>query len=561
MPGLLVRIATFLAFSLNFYPSMAHEGHDHADDAQSALTGSAYPRVVAKSDQYELVGIVKDGRMLIYLDQAATNAPVADAKVNVTIGDGTSADAEPGANATYTVAFPATAARSVEVVFNLTAGSGDDLLVGALTFPAPAALVPAKTATGTALSRFIAPIPSPLRNPLALGLAGFVLIILCATSLRRGRRIAATAAGTAAAVVFVALAVISLSETSQGATPTPPVAAMSDAPRRLADGTAFVAKPTQRLLEVRTEVAKPRTVRPTVNLIGRVIGDPNRTSVVQSLYGGRIVPLAAGLPRIGQTVRKGDVLVEIEPHLPMADRTTISEKSGEIEQLIAVADARLRRLRPLAERGAIPQGQIADAENELEGLRRRREVVRSIGGEREPLRASTDGVIAAVKVTPGQVVQAQDLLMHIIDPKGLWVEALAYGAIDPDALANASAATTGGETMALAYQGFSRALQNHAFVLHFAIPEPPPNLSVGQPITVVATSGEPAVSGLIVRRDAVARAANGEAIVWLQADAERFEPRPVRTMPFDAVHLTIAGGVAEGERVVVRGADLINQIR
>jgi membrane fusion protein, heavy metal efflux system len=209
----------------------------------------------------------------------------------------------------------------------------------------------------------------------------------------------------------------------------------------------------------------------------------------------------------------------------------------------------------------VPQGQIADAENELEGLRRRREVIRSIGGEREPLRASTDGVITAVKVTPGQVVQAQDLLVQIVDPKGLWVEALAYGAIDPDALANASAATTGGETMPLAYQGFSRALQNHASVLHFAIPEPPPNLSVGQPITVVATSGEPAVSGLIVRRDAVARAANGETIVWLQADAERFEPRPVRTMPFDAAHLTIAGGVAEGERVVVRGADLINQIR
>jgi len=263
----------------------------------------------------------------------------------------------------------------------------------------------------------------------------------------------------------------------------------------------------------------------------------------------------------GQQVRKGDVLVEIEPLLPVADRTTISEKTGEIEQLIAVAEARLRRLRPLAERGAVPQGQIADAETELEGLRRRREVIRNVGREREPLRASTDGVIATVRVVPGQVVQAQDLLFQIVDPKALWVEALAYGDLTSGNFSDASAATTSGQTMAVAYQGTSRALQNHAAVLHFAIPQPPPNLSVGQPITVVAKNGASAVSGLVVKRDAVARDANGESIVWLQSEPERFEPRPVRTVPVDAAHLAIAGGVAEGERVVVRGTDLINQIR
>jgi membrane fusion protein, heavy metal efflux system len=47
-------------------------------------------------------------------------------------------------------------------------------------------------------------------------------------------------------------------------------AGMSDAPRRLPDGTAFVAKPTQRLLEVRTAAAERETVRPAVNLIGPV---------------------------------------------------------------------------------------------------------------------------------------------------------------------------------------------------------------------------------------------------------------------------------------------------
>ena len=106
-----------------------------------------------------------------------------------------------------------------------------------------------------------------------------------------------------------------------------------------------------------------------MKLIGRVIGDPNRTSVVQSLHGGRIIALDSGLPRIGQVVRKGDVLVKIDPYLPQADRTTIAEKTGEIEQLIAVAEMRIRRLRPLADRGAVPQSQVTDLETELEGLK------------------------------------------------------------------------------------------------------------------------------------------------------------------------------------------------
>ena len=44
-------------------------------------------------------------------------------------------------------------------------------------------------------------------------------------------------------------------------------------------------------------------------------------------------------------------------------------------------------------------------------------------------------------------------------------------------------------------------------------------------------------------------------------EAELFEPRPVRTAPFDATRVLIAAGVSKGDRVVVRAADLINQVR
>jgi RND family efflux transporter MFP subunit len=540
--------------------SIAHEGHDHGDGA-SALAASAYPRVSAQSELYEIVGILKGDRLTIYLDHFATNEPVNGATVKVTIGDAEPVDATPAGPGLYAIALPRPAAAgSIELVFNIAAAAGDDLLIGALAPPRAAGTKAAPAAGGTS-AHWIASIPQPVRNPLLLAIVTVGLGLSVRALYRRGHIVSATASGAAAGLVLVVLvAVASSRDEPPRAEAGAAAMAMSDAPRRLADGASFVAKPTQRLLEVRTVAAKPETVRPAVKLIGRVIGDPNRTSVVQSVHGGRVIPLDGGLPRIGQAVRKGDVLAQIDPYLPLADRTTIMEKSREIEQLIAVAETKIRRLRPLAERGAVPLSQVTDLETELEGLRQRREAIRNTRTELELLRATTDGVIAAAKVVPGQVVQAQDLLFQIVDPNGFWVEALAYGDVDPDALSEATAVATSGQPMALDYRGFSRTLQQHASVVHFAVSQPPANLSIGQPVTVVAKTGAP-TTALVVQRDAVVRSANGEAVVWLRAEPERFEPRPVRTQPFDATRLIIAAGVAEGERVVTRAADLINQIR
>ena len=54
---------------------------------------------------------------------------------------------------------------------------------------------------------------------------------------------------------------------------------------------------------------------------------------------------------------------------------------------------------------------------------------------------------------------------------------------------------------------------------------------------------------------------NGEPIVWQHDEFEDFDPKPVRTQPLDATRVIIAAGVKEGERIVIRGADLVNQIR
>src|SRR6185369_14879917 len=73
----------FLGLSSGF----AHEGHDHADTAGSLLASSTWPRVVAQSELYQIVGILKGERFSIHLEHFATNEPVTNANLIVTIGD------------------------------------------------------------------------------------------------------------------------------------------------------------------------------------------------------------------------------------------------------------------------------------------------------------------------------------------------------------------------------------------------------------------------------------------------------------------------------------------
>jgi cobalt-zinc-cadmium efflux system membrane fusion protein len=534
--------------------AFAHGGEDHGDVPASAAALHAAPRVVARTDQYELVGILKAERLVIFLDRFADNAPVTDATIMVSI-NGTDAQAQRDADGTYSVASKALAGTgAVDFVFNVSAPSGDDLLIGSLKLPPAIEGAPPSTSATHPLG-MIRQLAADRGSPVILTL-GALLLGVCLGLFARGRKLLSLA--TAIGVVTL-LAFSGVVFAHDGHDDVPPAAA-ADTPQRLPDGSVVVPKPSQRILDVRTQVAKSTTAVKAVSWVGRVISDPNRSGLVQSINGGRVTAPDSGLPRLGQAVNKGDLLAMIEGPIIPADRATISEKLGDIEQQTALTQAKLARARQLLVTNAGTRMAVTDAEIELEGLKRRAEIVRGIRGAPEQLRAPVGGVIATTRVVAGQVVQAQDVLFQIIDPQSLWVEALVYSDAAPNRIDGASALATDGTKLKLAFQGVSRALQQQASVVQFSIVDPPAALSVGQPVTVMAPAGE-ATTGIIVPRDAVVKSGNGELLVWRHADPERFEPLPVRAEAFDAAHLVIRAGVKDGERIVVRGAELINQVR
>lgn len=543
--------------------ALAHEGHDHGAP-QPVVAAKSSPRVSAQSESYELVGILNRDTLRLFLDRFETNEPVGDASIVVTVGGDDDVTASPIGDGTFGITSDRFLAEGpLELVFAITAPSGDDLLIATIDLPAssaPSAPPPRSSSwldLGQGPDLSIGGVALP--QPYVIGGASLFMGFLLGIAVRsRSRFVPIVTVGLVALVVSTSFAFSH--EGHDHGSGQVPAAPSGDAPSRLSDGSVFVPKPTQRLLDLRTVVARPEEAHKAVRLIGRVIADPNRSGLVQSINGGRILSPEAGLPRLGQSVRKGDVLALVQQALSQADQTGIAEQVGAIEQEIAVAEAKLERARKLAERGVAAQSQVSDAETELAGLRRRLGIFADARAEPETLRAPVDGVIATVSIVAGQVVGSEDTVFQIIDPAGLWVEALVYGQIDPAKLSGASAVAVDGSALELRFEGFSKTLQQQATRVQFAIVAPPVTLGVGQPVQVFARNGSP-VNAIVLPREAVLKGANGESLVWRHSEAERFEARPVRIEPFDATRLIVLAGIAEGDRIVVRGSELINQVR
>ncbi|EDM84107.1 MULTISPECIES: hypothetical protein [Limnobacter] len=121
-------LASSILFSAIAY---AGPGHDHGDEAPVAA-GEASPRVVMESELFEAVGILK-GRMLeIYIDHAATNAPVQNAKLELEL-NGQQVPVELHSEGEFDAQLPEGIEEgTVAVSMTVSAGEDIDLLAGDL---------------------------------------------------------------------------------------------------------------------------------------------------------------------------------------------------------------------------------------------------------------------------------------------------------------------------------------------------------------------------------------------------------------------------------------------
>ena len=273
-----------------------------------------------------------------------------------------------------------------------------------------------------------------------------------------------------------------------------------------------------------------------------------------------MTPPVAGLPYLGQQVKAGDVLGYVTPAFLAIDSANVAQTAGDLDQQLDLAKTKLERAQRLLATNTGTRVSVEEATIQVRGLERRRAALGQSQIKSEPLLAPVDGVIANARVMAGQVVAPQDILFEIIDPSSLLVEAFAFDQSVPQTFETVSAHGQSGASFELTFLGRSRALRQQSTILHFEIKNPPADLSVGMPVTVNAQAGE-AVAGILLPKSALVRAANGEDVLWRHSEPERFIATPVATTSFDGERVLIQSGLKPGERVVVQGAELINQVR
>lgn len=546
LTGLILACCLMLS-CLGTQPAMAHEGHDHGPPPPP-LPVTTKPRATMHSDAYEIVAIANGQTLTVFLDAYATNEPVVDAVIEVMAGNG-SVPVLPRADGTYAALIPALANPGrQELIFTIVHPGGNDLLAGEIEVAAAAA------ASAAPSGKHSDGVTWPQTLPVLLALLGGIAV---------GYRLRAPRSATGAVLLAGALLLAPDSARAhEGHEPSPAPAADSlsgDIPRRLPDGSVFLPKPSQRLLSIRSQIAAMTEVPRAARFAGRIIADPNRAGLVQSINGGRVSAPPGGLPRLGQSVVKGQVLATITPALPLADQSTLADKQRELEGALDLARQRHSRLQRLGGTST-PRGQIEDIELEMTNLEQRLKTLIAAKVRAEVLEAPVDGIIAASRVVAGQVVQGQDVLFQIVDQNSMWVEALSFDTFEAGDIVTASAVMPDGTVLRLDYRGRSRAMQAQAIAIHFAIEAAPPKTVVGLPVTVLARRGERA-KGMLLPRDAIVRGIGGDAIVWQHLDPERFVMRPVRVEPYDGTQVLVTAGIAPKDRIVVHGAELISQVR
>lgn len=335
---------------------------------------------------------------------------------------------------------------------------------------------------------------------------------------------------------------------------------LGNTPQRLPDGVVFLPKAAQRQMGVRTAPAVLAELPQILELPGKVIIDPHLGGRVQTMITGRIEPAGPhGLPSAGSRVRKGEVLAWVVPAAGQIERSNQAALLAELRAGRQLAEKRLNRLRELAD--TVPKKEIEAVESEVASLNGRIAAVGAGLSGRDALVAPVSGILAASNALVGQVVEAKELIFEIVDPDSLHIEALAYEPLDIAQVAAASIGI-GEQVVPLNFIGASRRLreqalplifENHAIGAGLALP-------LGQPVKIQLRL-KATVQGLPVAQKALTRNPANEVMVWVKVAPERFAPRTVRTLPFDGVRVIVAGGLQPGDRVVVDGAALINQIR
>ncbi len=319
--------------------------------------------------------------------------------------------------------------------------------------------------------------------------------------------------------------------------------------------------PTQRQFLV-IEAAGTTRDTEVLTLPGRVTFRPQAQSAVGATAAGRVVQL---LVRAGEVIKAGAPLLTIESADAAAARASLDQATTRL----ATAESVYRRNVEMIEKGVGLEVERQEAESRFKEARaeheRARQAAGLIGGgqgSRITVRAPSDGVVMSIRVAVGATVApGGDALLELGDPSRLQVVAQVLESdlrrivvgqeadVDLPALPARIAARV--ENFSPRVEPESRRAQ-----VYLALAKLPAGMRAGMLAQITLRVG--AEAGIALPVSAVLIKDGKRRIVYVERPDGTFEARDVQTGHTRDGHVVILQGISVGEKVVVRGALLLD---
>jgi cobalt-zinc-cadmium efflux system membrane fusion protein len=295
---------------------------------------------------------------------------------------------------------------------------------------------------------------------------------------------------------------------------------------------------------------------------GKIAMRPQASSSLGAPATGRVVSV---LVRPGESVTPGKVLVTLQSADAAGARATVEQASARL----AAAEENLRRQNEMIAKGVglemerfESETRVRETRAELERARRASGLIGTGKGDLVSLRAPSAGVVTVIKATVGAMVApGGEALVEIADTSRLWAVA--------DLPESDTGAIGKGQAVSVSIPSVRRQLDGvvdgmgsriepdtRRLPIYIALKG---NLSGIAPGMYTELRFQSAGQTLTVPVTAVLIKDGKQRVVYVQRGDGRFEPREVRTGPSSGGMVPILDGLKPGDRIVVRGALLLDR--
>lgn len=342
---------------------------------------------------------------------------------------------------------------------------------------------------------------------------------------------------------------------------------------RTAQGEIGLFKEQQWQSDFAIEEIRPLPLASSISAPATVRAAADREFVFTATVPG-LIRSHGTFPALGDEVEAGQLLGMLLPRLGLgADLASLDAERVTASSAVRMAASDVARMERLYAEQAVPLRRLEEARARLEVARSQLDSVEQriaqLGSAAQggiELRAPIGGVLARVQAAQGAPVEAGDLLFHIVDRRELWLE-LHVSDADAPRLASPSgvAIELPGVDEPLVFRigdgarlvGVGQLIDpiSRSLPVIIAMADPDPRLRINQRVQARLYTGQIRQT-LSVPATAVLRD-SGQSVVYIMVSGESFSRRPVRLGDRDGDRIEVLEGLAEGERIVSRGAMLV----